>query len=227
MCTRLIAGVAAILSFVIAIGAHAEELKRVDVDKYGYSLKIPTQFKVIGKIDKTTSWQFQPGSTPAVAEKKKKGGFGKLVKSAAKSVVPGADAADAAASASDSGTELEPAVQIYINWVWMPDVASSTMFETNKQADLKNIKSPDPDYKNLEVLDPKKGYDIEGGTAYRYKEVDKDEGSEIHRWHVKAFGNKSMYTMGFTGTFEQFEEWGPVFEKVIRSIKLIELKGKQ
>jgi len=75
--------------------------------------------------------------------------------------------------------------------------------------------------KDLVVFDKRTGYAFEGGAAYRYKEVDKKDADAIHRWQVKAFGNKSSYALGFTGTCRHFEKWGPVFEECIRTLKLV------
>ena len=54
--------------------------------------------------------------------------------------------------------------------------------------------------------------------------MDKAAGDEIHRWHIKSYGNKSAYTIGLTGTYAQFAEWGPVYEEVIKSFKLIPME---
>jgi len=209
--------------------AQSGEYVTYESKKYGYSIKLPKELKIQeGGEDKTTSWSFQPGSAPdakatAAGEKPKSGkGLGGLVKGVAGAV--GGAATDKAAGAAPK-QELEPAVGIYINWVWMPDVPANTLFETNKKSDLQDISSPDPTFKELVVMDKKGGYAIEGGSAYRYKEKDKKDPNDIHRWHVKAFGNKSFYTLGFTGTYKQFAKWGPEFEESIKSFKLIPLQA--
>lgn len=220
--------------FVTAVAA-AEDYSLFESKKYGYALKLPKEFKLEGKEDQTTTWSYQPGASPAgkeaapAAKEEKKKGLGGLAKGVTGGLMGGAKAkGEAAAPAGASGgQELEPALSIYINWVWMPDVATSTMFETNKKSDLQNIDSPDPTYTDLVVMDKKGGYAIEGGSAYRFKEKDKSDPAEIHRWHIKAFGNKSAYTIGLCGTFQQFEKWSPVYEEVIKSFKLIPLEGNR
>lgn len=124
----------------------------------------------------------------------------------------------------DGSQALEPALLIYVHWTWMPDVPSRTMFDVNRKSDLQNISSPDPDYRDLALFDRKKGFAYDG-NAYWYKEVDKKDSSEIHRWHAKAFGNKSAYTVGLTGSFGQFATVGPDYEKVVKSFRLIPIAG--
>ncbi len=113
---------------------------------------------------------------------------------------------------ADGSGPLEPALMVYVNWVWMPSVPSTVLYDANKKSDLQNISSPDPDYRDLVDFDRKKGYAYAGNT-YWFKEVDKPAPDEIHRWHIKSFGNKSAYTIGLTGTYGQFEKWGPVYER--------------
>ena len=226
-----------VIGLFLAAVVTAEDYTVFESKKYGYSLKLPKEFKLDGKEDKTTTWLYQPGSAPASEpaaapakeEKKPKKGLGGMVRGAAGGLVGGSGAKEesGAAAAPAGGQQLEPALTIYVNWVWMPDVATSTLFETNKKSDLQDINSPDPTYTDLVVLDKKSGYDFEGGSAYRYKEKDKSDPAEIHRWHIKAFGNKSSYTIGLCGTFGQFEKWGPVYEEVIKSFKLIPLEGNK
>lgn len=223
---------ALLFALVAAVGvagavAQSGEFKTYESKKFGYSLKIPKEFEMEGKEDKTTQWMYQPGSTPAPAkeEKAEKGGkfkIGAKVKGLVGDAVGGA--ADAADSASGGG-ELEPAVMIYINWTWMPDVSSSTLFDANRDQVEKDIKSPAPSYTDLKVLNKENGYpNFSGGQGIYYKEVDKDTGDEIHRWHIGAYGNKSSYIVGMTGTYEQFEKWGPIYEEVVKSFKLIPME---
>ena len=229
--------IAVVLVFCVAAmfmaAVHASDLTVFESKKHGYSIKLPVEFKMEGSEDKTTVWDFQPGSAPAGAaqsepatKEAKKTGLGGLIKGAAGGLTGNAGKAGAADKAAPK-QELESALTISVNWVWMPDVSSATLFETNKKSDLQNIQSPDPDYKDLVVMDKKNGYSIEGGSAYWYKEKDKTDPSAIHRWHIKAFGNKSFYTIGLCGTYKQFEKWGPVYEQVIKSFKLIPLEGNK
>ena len=126
---------------------------------------------------------------------------------------------------ADGSQPLEPALMIFVNWTWMPDVPSKTMFDVNRKSELQNMSSPDPDYRDLVLFDRKKGYAWDG-NAYWYKEVDKTDPSEIHRWHAKAFGNRSAYTVGLTGTYGQFAKIGPDYEKVVKSFRLIPIPGQ-
>lgn len=213
----------------LAIGmsqaAMAREWKTYENKKYGFSVKIPAEFELQGE-DKTVTFIYQPGSAPSGGsgksekkEKKKKFGInlGGVGLSTEQTETSGSE------SSGGGGGGLEPALMIYINWVWMPDVDSGTMYSTNKKSDQQNISSPDPDYKDIKDFDKKQGYAYEGNT-YWYKEVDKSAADEIHRWHIKSYGNKSAYTIGLTGTYGQFAEWGPVYEEVIKSFQLIPME---
>ncbi len=233
---KIVSGVLVFCALYMFVSAavYAADLTAFESKKYGYSMKIPAEFKMEGSEDKTTTWTFQPGSEPAGAagaasapKEEKKRGLGGLVKGAVGGLAGSKANSGAAADTAAPKQELEPALSIYVNWVWMPDVSSATMFETNKKSDLLNMKSPDPDYKDLVVLDKKNGYAMEGGSAYWYKEKDKSDPTAIHRWHIKAFGNQSAYTIGLCGSYKQFEKWGPVYERVIKSFKLIPLEGNK
>jgi hypothetical protein len=197
-----------------------KDFKKVDVEKYGYRMWVPKEFELSGKIDKTSSWMFQPGSATTSKKKSKKFGLrgsvkiGKLGLSGSKSQTE---------TSEGSGGGLESAVSIYVNWAWMPDVDSKTMYNANLKQVKDDIDSPDPDYRKVQHFDKKKGYKYEGLTFW-YQEVDKDAGDEIHRWHIKSYGNKSAYVIGLCGTYEQFKEWGPKYEKVIKSFELIPLE---
>ena len=214
--------VAASLMFANAF-ATAAETKVYTNEKYGFEVKIPAEFELQGE-DKTVQFIYQPGAA-ASAGGDKKGGKKISIKGALKGVGVDLEKTEApAAGGSSSGPE--PALLIYINWVWMPDVASGTLYSANKKGVQDNISSPDPTYKDIVDFDKKKGYAFEGNTFW-YKEVDKKDGAEIHRWHIYSAGNKSAYTIGLTGTYEQFKKWGPVYEEVIKSFKLIPMKEQK
>lgn len=207
---------------VFAAGpALATDYRTVKVEKYGYELKIPEEFDLEGEIDKTTNWMYQPG-----AEKKSSGGSS-LSKSLSGSIRIGgiglSGSKSESSSSSSSGGGLEPALGIYVNWVWMPDVSEKQSFDINLEQIKKDIDSPDPDYTDVVVFDKDEGFDWEG-LAFWFKEVPKDKDDEIHRWHIRAFGNNSSYTIGLTGTYGQFRKWGPVYEEVVKSFTLIPLE---
>jgi len=124
---------------------------------------------------------------------------------------------------ADGEGPLEPGLLIYVNWVWMPDVPSDVMHRTNKRSEQQDMSSPDPRYRDLREFDEDDGHVWEG-RAYWFKEVDKAAPDEIHRWHAKAWGNQSAYTVGLTGTFGQFGEWGPRYERVVKSFRLIPME---
>ena len=126
---------------------------------------------------------------------------------------------------ADGRGPLEPALGIYVNWAWMPDVPSKVIYAANKKSELQNMSSPDPDYRDLVDFDRKKGYAYDGNT-YWFKEVDKPAAGEIHRWHIKSYGNKSAYTVGLTGTYGQFAKWGPVYERVVKSFRLVPMESQ-
>ena len=216
---------AAAVAVFVAASAGAVEYKVFESKKYGYKMKIPAQFELQGQEDKTSTFSYQPGAkssggSAASETTKKKTRIGislgpiQLGKEESK---------ESSTEGKTSSGGLESALTIYINWTWMPDVTSGTSYSINKKDTEQNIASPDPDYKDLEVFGKKKGYAYEG-NVYRFKEVDKKDPTAIHRWHVKAFGNKSHYTLGFTGTFGQFKEWGPIYDEVIKSFELIPME---
>jgi hypothetical protein len=216
------------VALVLSGQAGAVEYKTVENKKLGYSFKVPAQFELQGDLAETSSWIYQPGSAPAAGggdKEEKKTKKKKLGLNVGGLSIGGETAEESGSSSAGgaSGGGLQPALQVYVNWVWMPDVDSGTMYSTNKKGDQQDISSPSPKYKDIKDFDKKQGYAFDGNT-YWYKEVDKSKGDEIHRWHIKSAGNKSFYTVGLTGTYEQFKEWGPIFEEVIKSWKLIPME---
>jgi hypothetical protein len=218
----LLAGVVAAIA--LAPVSQAREWKTYESKKFGYSLKIPAEFTIQSE-DTTTSWIFQPGSAPAAekpadqpAEKKKKSLGAKL-----KGIAQDAATGGAAESGGTTGGGLESALSIHVTWTWMPDVAPETLYKANMDSVKQDISSPAPKYADPQVFSKKAGYAYEG-NAFWYKEVAKTKPDEIHRWLIGAYGNKSNYGVILGGVQGQFEEWGPVFEEIVKSFKLIPIE---
>lgn len=208
-------------SMLLVQGAGAREWKTYENKQYGFALKVPAEFELQSE-EKGASWIYQPGSA-ATGDKatKKKRGF--KIGARIKGINIGTSQSEETTSSGDGGGGLESAVSIHVNWVWMPDVAPGTLYNANMDSVKKDMSSPDPNYTDPIVFSKKDGYAHEGNTFW-YKEVDKDKGDEIHRWHIHSSGNKSDYGVILGGTYEQFEEWGPVFEEVVKSFKLIPIE---
>jgi len=109
---------------------------------------------------------------------------------------------------------------IYVNWVHLPQVPAQVQYDLNRQQIQREMDSPHPQYCDLQEFDRAQGYAWDG-PAFWFKEVDKDDPSDIHRWHIKAFGNGSQYTVGLTGQFGQFEKLAPLYEETVRAFKRI------
>lgn len=201
---------------LVAFAATAAELKEVQVEKFGYKLKLPADFVLEGKPEATSQWIRGPKSggsaEPAAASetKEKKGLGGKL-----KTKLVGEKNTDETAS---SGGSSEGALTVYVNWTYMPDVASDSIYKTVMDDMKQKADGPNPTYKDIKPLE------IKGGKAFWYKEVDKSAGDEIHRWHIQAYGNKSVYTVGLTGAYGQFKDWAATYEEVIKSFELVPIK---
>ena len=212
-------------SMLLATAAQAREWKIYENTKYGYSIKIPAEFELQSE-DKTTSFIYQPGSAAtgdSGTTKKKKKKFSIGTRIGGVNIGTSRSEETSSESSGSGGGGLESALSIHINWVWMPDVAPSTLYQANMDSVKKDISSPDANYTDPIDFDKKKGYDYEGHTFW-YKEVDKSEKDEIHRWHIYSAGNKSVYGVILGGNFGQFSEWDSVYEEVVKSFKLIPMK---
>ncbi len=119
-----------------------------------------------------------------------------------------------------TGGSKEPALTISVNWVSMDTPGSSQLFQINRKTDVDAVKAPNAKIKDLTDLTIKNGY------GYWYKETDKSDPEQIHRWIIRLFGNKGVYTIGLAGAYRQFDTWGPVYEQVIDSFQLIPLKAE-
>jgi hypothetical protein len=210
-------------SMLLAASVEAREWKIYENKKYGFSLKVPAEFELQNE-EKGASWMYQPGSAASSngTKKKKKKGFS--IGARIKGINVGtSQSEETTTESSGSGGGLESALSIHVNWVWMPDVAPGTLYNANMDSVKKDISSPDANYKDPIPFTKKKGYAFEGNTFW-YKEVDKDKGDEIHRWHIHSSGNKSDYGVILAGVYGQFEEWDSVYEEVIKSFKLIPME---
>ena len=182
------------LAALLAAPAEAREWKIYENEKYGYSLKIPAEFNLDSE-DKTTNWTYQPGSAPSgsgeAKSKSKSRSFGVNVRGFGFRTSESESSSGIRVSSSGGG--LEPALGIYVNWVWMPDVSDSgspctppTRRATQQRHRL--ARSRLQGYRRLSTKTTGTTYE---GNTYWFKEVDKSKGDEIHRWHIKSYGNKS------------------------------------
>jgi hypothetical protein len=89
------------------------------------------------------------------------------------------------------------------------------LYEISRNSDLDAQGRADSSVRDLTDLSLTNAY------GYRYREADKTGPNDLHRWIVKLFGNGAVYTVCLSGPFGQFETWGPVFEQVIASFRLI------
>lgn len=117
----------------------------------------------------------------------------------------------------------EGAVSIYVNAAPLPGVDPGTLQQTYRQQ-----YEEDRFYTDVETLSVPYGDRMV--PALRAREVDNRRGSrdqkapdDIHRWHLFVFGNERVYTWGFTGMFQTFQdnEVQTLYEDVISSVELI------
>lgn len=117
------------------------------------------------------------------------------------------------------------AVSIYVNAAPLPGVDPYTLQQTYKQ-------QYEQDRFYTEVVETTVPYGNSTVPALRVKEVNNQRGTrdskapdDIHRWHLFVFGNERVYTWGFTGMFETFEQnrVQTLYEDVIDSIELVSI----
>lgn len=117
------------------------------------------------------------------------------------------------------------AVGIYVNAAPLPGVSSGTLQETYRQQ-----YEADRFYTDVQTMSVPYGDRMV--PALRVREVDNRQGTreqkapdDIHRWHLFVFGNERVYTWGFTGMFQTFqdEEVQATYEDVISSVELISI----
>ncbi len=117
----------------------------------------------------------------------------------------------------------EGAVGIYVNAAPLPGV-SPTML----QSSYKQQYEADRSYTDVVATQVKYGNKMV--PALRVKEANNQQGTrdmknpdDHHRWHLFVFGNERVYTFGFTGMFQTFQdnEVQGVYEKAIASVELV------
>jgi hypothetical protein len=127
----------------------------------------------------------------------------------------------------------EGAVGIYVNAAPLPGVPAETLQETYRQQ-----YEDDRFYTDVQTTSvPYRGCTTSTGEvcmvpALRVREVDNQRGTRTqknpddpHRWHLFVFGNERVYTWGFTGMFQTFQdqEVQATYEDVINSVELVEI----
>jgi hypothetical protein len=204
-----------VIGSLASFNAAAEDWKTVEAEKFGYKVKIPKSFERQGTIEETTSWIQSGGAAESGKKTKKKRGFSAKLRVKGVSVGGSKSEEETSSSGGSSGGDV---LQVYVNWVYMPDVGSGTMYKTNYDSVKKGIDGPNSKYKDIKALN------MSGGEAFWYKEVDKSDNGEIHRWHIQAYGNKSAYTIGLTGPYGAFENNADIFKEIVDNFELIPLK---
>ncbi|MEB3355856.1 MAG: hypothetical protein VKK04_03965 [Synechococcales bacterium] len=115
------------------------------------------------------------------------------------------------------------AVMIYVNAAPLPGVDPQTLQQTYRQQYEANR-----DYTDVEPTTVPYG----DGTvpALRVREANNRPGSrdekaanDLHRWHLFVFGNQRVYTWGFTGMYQTFQEnhVQALYEEVVSSVELV------
>jgi len=115
------------------------------------------------------------------------------------------------------------AASIYINAAPLKGVASKTVYDLN-------LKSKREDRNYTEIVPVKVKFAGKTAYAFRCKESTRQPGTnsekqpgDIHRWHLFVFGNETVYTLGFTGTYAAFKanKLQSTYETVISSVELV------
>ncbi|MGB3496424.1 MAG: hypothetical protein WBA57_27100 [Elainellaceae cyanobacterium] len=115
------------------------------------------------------------------------------------------------------------AVGIYVNAAPLPGVDSGTLLQTYQQ-------QYEQDRFYTDVVATTVPYGDSTVPALRVREVNNRQGSrdekapdDIHRWHLFVFGNGRVYTWGFTGMYQTFQDnlVQETYEDVISSVELV------
>jgi hypothetical protein len=112
------------------------------------------------------------------------------------------------------------ALTIWVNRVVVQTKDLAALYETARRYDADSAGAPGAALRDLRDLT------VEGGYGYWYKEADKPEGAAGHRWIARVFGNGAAYVVCVAGPFGEYQTWGPVFERVIASFRLIPIKAQ-
>ena len=115
------------------------------------------------------------------------------------------------------------ATGIYVNAAPLPSVDPQMLQQTYK-------KQYEQDRNYTEVVLTQVRYGNKMVPALRVREINNRPGTrdlkspdDIHRWHLFVFGNERVYTWGFTGIFQDFQEnrVQGVYEYIIESVELV------
>ncbi len=119
-----------------------------------------------------------------------------------------------------SADKTEGTLTIWVNRIPVETKNLAGLYAVGRRYDADSISSPGAAIRDLRDLT------VEGGYGYWYREADKSEPAANHRWIAKVFGNGAVYTICVAAPFGEFEAWGPVFERVIVSFRLVSTKAE-
>jgi hypothetical protein len=123
-----------------------------------------------------------------------------------------------AAPDESADTEEKTPLVIWIARAPVGDADPQRLFDIDRKLDLAAASEADA------AISEVTAFAVEGGYGYWYKEADKANPADFHRWIAKVYGNGGIYVLCFAGPFSEFGTWGPVFEQVIGSFRLVPLK---
>lgn len=123
-------------------------------------------------------------------------------------------------AASTAADGEGPVFTIWVNRMPVETMNLAGLYEIGRKYDADSTGSVGAAIRDLRDLT------IDGGYGYWYKEADKPDPAANHRWIAKVFGNGAVYTVCAAGPFGEFATWGPVFDRVIASFRLVPTKGE-
>jgi hypothetical protein len=127
---------------------------------------------------------------------------------------------DTAVAAPGAAGETGAALTIWVNRVPVETKNLAGLYEVGRRYDADIAKGPGATIHDVRDLT------LEGGYGYWYKEADKGSPAANHRWIARVFGNGAVYTICVAGPFGEFGTWGPAFEQVIASFRLVPTKAR-